>query len=74
MPHSILLVDDDPDLLRLLTIRLEAEGFIVHSCQSGETALPMLRNHRIDLVVTDLRMSGMDGMELFEQIRHFFPG
>lgn len=74
MPHSILLVDDDPDLLRLLTIRLEAEGFIVHSCQSGETALPMLRNHRIDLVVTDLRMNGMDGMELFEQIRHFFPG
>lgn len=73
MQHSILLVDDDPGLLRLLTIRLEAEGFLVHTCQSGEAALPALRNHRIDLVVTDLRMGDMNGLELFEQIRHFFP-
>lgn len=71
---SILLVDDDPGLLRLLAIRLEAEGFNVHTSSSGEDALPALRNHAIDLVVTDLRMGGMDGIELFEQVRHFFPG
>jgi two-component system, NtrC family, response regulator GlrR len=72
--HSILLVDDDPGLLRLLSIRLEAEGYLIHTASSGEDAIPALRNHRVDLVVTDLRMGGMDGLELFGQIRHFFPG
>ena len=74
MQHLILLVDDDPGLLRLISIRLEAEGFEVLTAESGEVALQQLRNHKVDLVVTDLRMDGMDGMELFEQIRHFFPG
>jgi len=74
MQHSILLVDDDPGLLRLLSIRLEAEGYVIHTASSGEDAIPALRNHRVDLVVTDLRMGGMDGLELFGQIRHFFPG
>ena len=74
MHHVILLVDDDPGLLRLMSIRLEAEGFEVLTAESGEVALQQLRNHSVDLVVTDLRMDGMDGMELFEQIRHFFPG
>ncbi|MCB1668001.1 MAG: sigma 54-interacting transcriptional regulator [Porticoccaceae bacterium] len=72
--RHILLVDDDPGLLRLLSIRLEAEGFAVLAAESGEEALPALRNHAVDLVITDLRMGGMDGMELFEQIRHYFPG
>ena len=71
---NILLVDDDPGLLRLLSIRLEAEGYSIYTANSGEEAIPALRNHSIDLVVTDLRMGGMDGMELFGQIRHFFPG
>ena len=74
MQHSILLVDDDPGLLRLLSIRLEAEGYTVYTASSGEEAIPALRNHRVDIVVTDLRMGGMDGLELFGQIRHFFPG
>ena len=74
MQHSILLVDDDPGLLRLLSIRLEAEGYTVYTASSGEEAIPALRNHSVDIVVTDLRMGGMDGLELFGQIRHFFPG
>ena len=72
--RSILLVDDDPGMLRLLTIRLEAEGFKVYTASSGEEALPALRNHRVDVVVTDLRMGGMDGIELFGHVCHFFPG
>ena len=60
--RHILLVDDDPGLLRLLSIRLEAEGFAVLAAESGEEALPALRNHAVDLVITDLRMGGMDGM------------
>lgn len=74
MQHSILLVDDDPGLLRLLSIRLETEGYDVYTAGSGEDAIPALRNHDIDLVVTDLRMGGMDGLELFRQIRRSFPG
>ena len=74
MQHNLLLVDDDPGLLRLLSIRLEAEGYNVYTANSGEEAIPALRNHDIDLVVTDLRMGGMDGLELFGQIRLSFPG
>ena len=72
-PH-ILLVDDDPGLLRLLSIRLEAEGYAVSTASSGEEALPALRNNPVDLLITDLRMEGINGMELFEQVRHYFPG
>lgn len=74
MQHSILLVDDDSGLLRLLSIRLEAEGYTIFTASSGEEAIAVLRNHKVGLVVTDLRMGGMDGMELFSQIRHSFPG
>jgi two-component system response regulator GlrR len=74
MQDRILLVDDDISLLKLLSIRLEAEGFEVHTSESAEQALQTLRNVPVDLVVTDLRMEGASGLELFEQIRHFFPG
>jgi len=70
----ILLVDDDTSLLKLMAIRLEAEGFAVQSVASAEEALQTLRNDPADLVITDLRMEGASGLDLFEQIRHFFPG
>ena len=74
MQYHLLLVDDDASLLKLLGIRLEAEGFEVISAASAEEALQVLRNQRVDLVITDLRMEGADGLELFTQIRHFYPG
>lgn len=74
MQDRLLLVDDDTSLLKLLTIRLEAEGFAVLTADSAETALQMLRNHPVELVITDLRMEGASGLDLFEQIRHFYPG
>ena len=74
MQDRLLLVDDDASLLKLLTIRLEAEGFDVHNAESAEAALQLLRNEPMDVVVTDLRMEGASGLELFEQIRHFYPG
>jgi len=73
-PDRLLLVDDDSSLLRLLSIRLETEGFEVHVAQSAEEALQLLRNQPVEVVVTDLRMEGASGLELFEQIRHFHPG
>ncbi len=74
MQHQLLLVDDDTDLLTLLSIRLEAEGYRVLTAGSAEEALRTLRNNAIELIVTDLRMEGASGLELFEQVRHFYPG
>jgi two-component system, NtrC family, response regulator GlrR len=71
MPTSkgyLLLVDDDPDLLKLLALRLKATGYRVATAESGERALAMLASERPDLVITDLRMTGIDGMQLFREI------
>ena len=65
---NILVVDDDPDLLRLMQIRLSAAGHEVITAESAERALAQLTMIRPHLVVTDLRMGGMDGMSLFEAI------
>lgn len=70
---SILVVDDDPDLLRLMQIRLTAAGYEVTIAESAEQALARLSMARPRLVVTDLRMGGMDGMALFESIRSINP-
>jgi two-component system, NtrC family, response regulator GlrR len=61
-------VDDDPDLLRLMQIRLAAAGYAVTTADSAEAALGQIAVARPRVVVTDLRMSGMDGMALFEAI------
>ncbi|MEH6472676.1 MAG: sigma 54-interacting transcriptional regulator [Halopseudomonas sp.] len=73
-PPSLLVVDDDPSLLRLLVLRLEAEKYQVATAANGQQALQVLRSQEIDLVISDLRMDTMDGMELFEQVQHYFPG
>jgi len=71
-PH-ILLVDDDPGLLRLISIRLNASGYEVETVESGEQALARLSISKPNLVITDLRMGGMDGMALFEAIHKTNP-
>lgn len=70
---SVLVVDDDPDLLRLMQIRLSAAGYAVTTAESAERALAQLAVTRPRVVVTDLRMSGMDGMALFESIQEKNP-
>ncbi len=69
----VLIVDDDPDLLRLLTFRLEGADYAVESADSAERALARLSVATPQLVITDLRMSGMDGMALFENIHKSNP-
>jgi two-component system response regulator GlrR len=65
---QILLVDDDAGLRKLITLRLEANGFGVEAVDSGEAALGQLAVARPDAVLTDMQMSGMDGMALFNAI------
>ena len=66
--RNILLVDDDRELLRLLSIRLTGAGYNVTALDSGEKALASLAQSRPNVVITDLRMGDMDGMALFEAV------
>jgi two-component system response regulator GlrR len=65
---TVLVVDDDLDLLQLMTIRLEANGFAVVAVASAEDALTRIAMSRPQAVLTDLQMPGMDGMALFQAI------
>jgi two-component system response regulator GlrR len=69
----ILLVDDDKDLLQLIALRLRAAGYSVRTAESAEAALASLSAERPHLVVSDLRMQGMDGLALFDAIRREAP-
>ncbi len=66
--NSVLVVDDDPDLLRLMQIRLNSAGYAVTTAESAEQALAHFAVARPQLVVTDLKMGGMDGVALFDAI------
>jgi len=70
----ILVVDDDPGLLRLLTIRLRAENYDVEAVESGTAALAAASRFRPDLVITDLRMDQMDGIGLLKELQNRWPG
>ncbi|MDI6465365.1 two-component system response regulator QseF/GlrR, partial [Cronobacter turicensis] len=73
-PARLLLVDDDPGLLKLLGLRLTSEGFTVETAESGHEGLRILGREKIDLVISDLRMDEMDGMQLFAEIQKLQPG
>ncbi len=69
----ILLVDDDRDILKLVAMRLNASGYEVQAVDNGQMALAALAASRPQLVITDLKMDGMDGMALFEAIHSTAP-
>lgn len=70
---NLLLVDDDPSLLKLLGMRLTSEGFSVTTAESGQEALRLLTREHFDLVISDLRMDEMDGMALFRKSSAISP-
>ncbi|VGG36099.1 sensory histidine kinase YfhA [Klebsiella quasipneumoniae] len=73
-PARLLLVDDDPGLLKLLGMRLDSEGYSVVTAESGPEALRVLGREKVDLVISDLRMDEMDGLQLFSEIQKGQPG
>ncbi|MEP7155809.1 MAG: sigma 54-interacting transcriptional regulator [Betaproteobacteria bacterium] len=73
MSARILIVDDDAALLKLLAMRLDKEGYSVVEAASAEQALPLVEATCPALVITDMRMSGMDGLALFEAIHRKYP-
>ncbi|MFZ3285501.1 MAG: sigma 54-interacting transcriptional regulator [Telluria sp.] len=69
----LLLVDDDADLLRLLSLRLSASGYRVSAVGSAEAALARLSIDLPRLVISDVRLPGRDGLALFQEIRSLHP-
>ena len=69
----VLVVDDDADMLRLLTMRLQAAGYRVSTATSAEAALTQLDIERPQLVLSDVRLPGRDGLALFDDIRARHP-
>jgi DNA-binding response OmpR family regulator len=67
--QRILVVDDEPAIVRLLRATLQVDGYAVVAADRGEQALPLLENERPDLVILDLMMPGMDGFETLRRIR-----
>jgi two-component system response regulator AtoC len=64
---QILVVDDEPNLRRVLAVQLSRDGYDVHAVADGEAALKILQEQYIDVVITDLRMPLLDGMELMRR-------
>jgi len=69
----ILVVDDDASLRRVLQVQLEQEGYAVASAASAQQTLSMLQIQPYDMVISDLKMPGVSGLELLRQIRLQFP-
>jgi two-component system cell cycle response regulator len=70
-PH-VLIVDDDPAIRESMCEYLEMEGFKTNTLESGEEAIDFLNKNHVDIVVTDIRMLGMDGLELTDIIKKEF--
>jgi two-component system, OmpR family, response regulator CpxR len=70
---KVLLVDDEPELLQALSERLQLRGFEVSVVLSGEEALRVVGRTEPDLMVLDLRMPGIDGMEVLRRTRRHHP-
>lgn len=69
----ILVVDDDPSLLELLVDTLNAIGYTTTSAGNGVEALEILKHDSFDLMITDIKMPEVDGLQLLRKVRHHYP-
>ena len=72
-PRTILVVDDDVDILTALTRQLGDAGYTVLTAESGEDGLELLRKHTVQLVISDQNMPGMSGIEFLKTVRNRHP-
>ncbi|HET7318950.1 MAG TPA: response regulator, partial [Nitrospirota bacterium] len=70
MANKILIVDDEPDIVELVTYNLKKDGFRVATASDGEEALHKIRKDKFDLVVLDLMLPGIQGVEICRIIRN----
>lgn len=71
---AILIVDDEATMRNLLGKILAREGYQMHSVCDGQAALDYLNDHQVDIVVSDMKMPEMDGLELLKYIKQLHPG
>ena len=71
--ESILIVDDEKNYTAVLSVVLEEEGYETYTANSADGALDILKVEDVDLVVTDMKMPGMDGLELLGRIKQTWP-
>lgn len=72
--EKVLIVDDEPAIVELCTRLLSKEGYIVHTASNGQEALDLFRREPVDLLLTDIRMRGMSGLELIDAAKKHDPG
>ena len=70
---SVLVVDDNPSMAKTLADILNLKGFAVHGAYSGAEALEILRNQSVDILLTDVKMPDMNGVELYLKTRISHP-
>jgi len=71
--HTLLLVDDDPAILSLMSRMLRHEGFRILTAEGGEQALNLLASNPVGVVIADQRMPNMSGVELLSRVRGLYP-
>jgi len=72
--YNIMIVDDEKIVGDMAKMSLEHEGYHVETFINGEAALARLKEVRFDVVVTDLKMKGIDGMEVLKTVKTLYPG
>ena len=73
MKARILIVDDEPEIREMLSRHFRFDGYDVETASDGNNALTILEQQRVDVVVSDIMMPGMNGIELLRQIRKEYP-
>src|SRR3990170_5582063 len=68
---SILVVDDEPRLVRFVRTELESDGYRVSTAGEGQAALRVLEREDVDLIILDIMLPGMDGFEVCRRVREF---
>jgi DNA-binding NtrC family response regulator len=71
--YRIMIIDDEKIVGDMAKMALEKEGYIVETFINAEPALERLRVERFDVVVTDLKMKGIDGMEVLRRVKNLYP-
>ena len=71
--YRIMVIDDEKIVGDMAKLSLEQEGYTVETFLNGETALARLREQKFDMVVTDYKMKGIDGMEILRTVKQLYP-
>ncbi len=71
--YRIMVIDDEKIVCDMAKMTLQQEGYIVETFLSGEPALERLKEEKFDVVITDLKMKGIDGMEILRNVNKLYP-